>query len=202
MKLLDVYRKLNHFGQNFLQSSDVASILGVSRAHASKILTRLAESGFAVRLNRGHWALSEKVDPFLIPEFLTSPSPSYISLHSALFFHGMISQIPETIYAVSTARTRKYENPLGVFSIHHIEPEFFYGFKLIEDQSIKVATPEKALLDFFYLSPGKSRLFHSLPEVDLTEKFNFKHAFEMVDKIQSRSRRTIVKQLLQAKVPK
>jgi len=198
--LLDVQKKLNDFGQKFLQSSDVASILKITRPHASKIMTRLAQSGFAIQLSRGHWALSNKPDPFLIPEFLTFPYPSYISLQTALFFHGMISQIPETLYAVSTAKTRKYRSQIGTFSIHHLEPQFFFGFELVGDNNIKMATPEKALIDFFYLSPGKSRLFHSLPEIELSNKFNSKVAFEMVDKIQSKSRRTIVKSLLQAKL--
>ena len=151
MKLIDAQRKLEDFGQELLQSSDVASLLRVSRPHASKVMTRLSESGFSVPLTKGRWALSEEIDRFLVPEFLTAPSPSYISLYSALFYHGMISQIPETIYAVSISKTRRYRTKIGTFSIHHLEPEFFFGFELIGEQGIKMATPEKALVDTLYM---------------------------------------------------
>ncbi len=196
MKLLDAQMKLREFGQEFLQNSDVASILQVSRTHASKIMTRLAESGFSVQLTRGRWALSQNIDRFSIPEFLTAPSLSYISLQSALFYHGMISQIPEVTYAVSTSKTRKYKTQVGTFSIHHLEAEFFFGFETAGDRSVKMATPEKALLDTLYLSPARSRIFHASPEIELPRKFSSKRAFEMAEIIKSKSRRTIVKQLL------
>jgi predicted transcriptional regulator of viral defense system len=196
VKLIDAQVKLKSFGQTFIHSTDAAAILQVPRSHASKIMTRLAESGVFVQLTRGRWALTENVDRFTVPEFLVSPSLSYISMQSALFFHGMISQVPEAIYAVSNSKTRKYRTKVGTFSIHHLEPEFFFGFEVVGDRQIKIATPEKALLDFFYLSPGRSRIFHALPEVELPVKFSSKKAIGMADEIRSKSRRAIVKEAL------
>ena len=192
MKLLDAYKKLTSFSQPFLQSTDVAAILGVPRGHASKILNRLSESGLITPLNKGHWAIDPRADRFLIPEFLTAPSPSYISLQSALFFHGMISQIPEVIYAVSTSRARLYKTQLGTFSIHHLEASLFFGFETIGASGIKMATPEKALFDFLYLSPARSRIFHRLPEIELPKGFNKKLVVEMAFRTESKSRQTLV----------
>jgi len=192
MTLIEAHRKLISFGQPFLHSTDVAAFLGISRGLASKIMTRLSKAGFTIPLTRGRWAMNREVDIFMIPEFLTAPSPSYISLQSALFFHGMISQIPETVYAVSTSRARLYKTAIGVFSIHHVDSDFLYGFETTVPGQMKIATPEKALVDFFYLSPAKSKLFHALPEIELPKNFRVKQALEMVSGIKSKSRRTIV----------
>ena len=60
---------------------------------------------------------------------------------------------------------------------------------------IKIATPEKALLDIFYLSQAKNRLFKTLPEVELPKNFKLSIAKKMIDKISSSRRKTVVKHL-------
>jgi predicted transcriptional regulator of viral defense system len=157
-------------------------------------LERLEKAGRFVRIMRGKWATTTTVDPLLLPEYLTMPYPAYISLQSALFFHGMISQIPHTVYAVSLARTRQYQTPFGTISMHHIQPDFFFGFEMINQ--IKIATPEKALIDTLYFSPAKSHLFASLPEIELIKSFNPKKALRIADKIISARTRTLVKMKL------
>jgi hypothetical protein len=34
--------------------------------------------------------------------------------------HGMISQIPSVVYAVSISRTRRYATAVAEFSVHHV----------------------------------------------------------------------------------
>jgi hypothetical protein len=41
------------------------------------------------------------------------------------------------------ARTRRYVTPLGVVSLHHIQPAFFFGFEDHGDAGGRLATPEK-----------------------------------------------------------
>ncbi len=190
MRLIEVEQKLLALKQPVLQTSDAAACLKIERSHASKILDRLVKEGRFIRLMRGKWATTQKIDPLLLPEYLTAPFPSYISLQTALFYHGMISQIPPIIYAVTLARTHLYTTPLGTISAHHIQPDFFFDFELIN--GIKMATPEKALLDVFYLTAAKSRLFKSLPELELPAKFNFKKANAIIQKISSARLRTLV----------
>jgi hypothetical protein len=138
------------------------------------------------------WAFKEKVEILALPEYLTKPFPSYVSLQSALYYHGMISQIPAITYAVSIGRTKKYKTPLGVVSIHHVNPHFFFGYKSIGKDIAKMASPEKALIDFFYLSPARSHLFKALPELELPQKFSTKKAYEIIDKIKSKRRKSLV----------
>jgi len=152
VRLIDVHARLLKMGVPVFQTSDAAAFLGIGGAHASKMLARLAESGHLAKLGRGRWGFEGRIDPFALPEYLTAPYPSYVSLQSALYQHGMISQIPAMTYAVSIARTRKFTTALGTVSVHHVDPSFFFGHRTAGRGPGKIATPEKALMDFLYLS--------------------------------------------------
>lgn len=195
MRLLEIYSTLKKLNLPVIKTRDVAALLNIKLASASKILARLAKNHQIIYLHRGLWAIPELIDPLILPQYLTAPFPCYISLQSALYYHGMISQIPTTIYAVSLARTKKFITPLGSVSIHHVQPDFFFGFETTGKQHIKIATPEKALIDIFYLSTAKSRLFSSLPEVEFPKNFSIKKAYDIIKKIKSKTKKALVAKL-------
>ncbi len=197
MRLVDVHARLLSTGLPAFGTSDAAALLGISRSHASKLVTRLAEAGLLARLGRGRWGFKDRIDPFALPDYLTAPYPSYVSLQSALYHHGMISQIPSVIYAVSIARTRTYETDLGTVSVHHIDPSMVFGYQPMPRGAGKIATPEKALIDFLYLSPARTRLFRSLPELDFPKGFKFREARLIIGKIRSLRRRNHVSRLFE-----
>lgn len=192
MKLLDALHALQRIRQPLIETADAAAILQVENAHASKILARLAESGHLTPLRRGLWGFPGLFDVLMLPERLTAPQPAYVSLQSALYYHGMISQIPAVTYAVSLARTRLFKTPVGEVSIHHIAPSFFFGFEVLPDSRVKLASPEKALLDYLYLFPARNRLFHRLPELEFPSSFDPNVAMRYLRKISSQSRRQMV----------
>jgi predicted transcriptional regulator of viral defense system len=166
--------------------------LGVNKSHASKILARLASTGHVVRIKRGVWVFSRELDPLSLPEYLTAPFPCYVSLQTALYYHGMISQIPEVIYVVSLARTRVFKTAMGTFSIHHVTPSFLFGYDRVGKYQINIAIPEKALIDFLYFSPTRSKLFHSLPELELGKEFSKKKARQIISRIETDRQKTYV----------
>lgn len=192
MKLIGALGKLLALKAAIIQTSDASVCLKISRPHASKILGRLAEAGIVLPIARGLWSFADKAEGLMLPEHLTAPLPAYVSLQTALYYHGMISQIPDVIYAVSLARTRKYVTPLGVISLHHLEPEFFFGFEVVGENAIKMASPEKALLDILYLTPARSLLFQALPELEISGEFNIEEARKMIQKIPSKRTRALV----------
>ncbi|MEY2487773.1 MAG: hypothetical protein QOH39_3421 [Verrucomicrobiota bacterium] len=196
MTQTEALAKLRGLGQTLFETRDVAALLNVKQSNATQIAKRLTRDGLVVKLARGKWALIDSVDPLSIAEHLTAPFPSYISLQSALYYHGMISQIPSVTYVVSLARTRRQRTPLGIYSIHHIEPTFFFGYELDETGRAKIAVPEKALVDFFYFRPARSRLFVYLPEVEFSKRFNWRMAAHMARKIHGASRRAMVEESL------
>lgn len=195
MKLIDAYTSLRGLKQPVLQTRDVAGYFNISVNHANKLLTRISDAKQIIRIKHGVWVFPD-IEPLLLPCILSAPFPAYISLQSALYYHGMISQIPNTIYAVSLSRTRAYHTAITNVSIHHIQPAFFFGYEEINNNELlKIATPEKALIDMFYLSQAKTRLFRILPEVELPANFKLSVANKMIAKITSIRKKTLVKRL-------
>ena len=177
-------------------TDDAALALRAERSAATQTLKRLAAAGLLKRIRRGLWATDLNLDPLLLPEYLTAPLPSYVSLQSALFFHGMVSQIPNVIYVASLAQTRKVRTSLGTFSIHRLAPGFFGGYDVGKTSGVRLATPEKALLDTLYLAPARSRLFAHLPEVGLPDHFDSARIRYWVRRIPAGPRRKAVEQRL------
>jgi predicted transcriptional regulator of viral defense system len=195
MQLIDVYKKLKQLNLPIIQTNDAAAYLDINVNHANKLLSRISKTNQIIHIKHGSWAFPE-TDPLILPGFLTSPFPSYVSLQTALYFHNMISQIPNIIYAVSVGRTKVYKNPIATVSIHHIHPSFYFGYVEKDVNGfLKIASPEKALLDIFYLSQTKTRLFKTLPEVELPKDFKISVANKMIEKITSSRKRTLVKRI-------
>lgn len=177
-------------------TADAAAVLRVSTPAASLTLRRLASSGLVTPLRRGLWALADRPDPLALAEYVTAPYPSYVSLQTALYRRGMITQIPSMIYLVSLARSGRIQTNVGTYSVHHVRPELFGGFEHDPASGTKLAAPEKALFDFLYLSPTRGRLFAALPELELPRGFRRSEARAWADRIPSLRTRTIVRRRL------
>ena len=201
MNLIETHGRILRMGLNVFRTADVVAYLRIPTSTASRLLARLASAGHLLNLRHGLWAIPGKLDPLALPGILTSPFPSYVSLQSALYHHGIISQIPNVIYAVSVGRARVLRTPLGTVSIHHLQPEFFFGFETMETTGVAMATPEKALLDFLYLSPAKSKLFRALPELELPPKFDVGSARQIIQRISSAKRRMLVTHAFEKLIP-
>ena len=188
--------RLTRLGVSTFRTADAAAALGVSVAAASVTLSRLGHAGLIRRVRSGLWWIGEGLAPLRLPELLTAPLPSYVSLLSALSIHGMIEQIPQLTYAVSLARTERIKTSVGVVSIHHVSPELFGGFMTLPNE-VKVASPEKALFDLAYLSGGRSRRFAALPELELSQRFSRKELERWLEKITAARSRTMTRQRLE-----
>ncbi len=196
MTTLAAYSDLLKMGKSVLTTEDAALRLGLSRSGATRLLTRLRDAELAQRLFRGLWTLDRKIDPLTLPEHLTAPFPAYISLYSALYFHGMIGQVPQVTYVVSLGPTRTVQTSMGTYSIHRVAPDYFGGYRMAQDTGIHLATPAKALLDVLYLASARSRLFASLPELSIVRGFDKTEASGWIDRIGDPSRRTRVRKRL------
>jgi predicted transcriptional regulator of viral defense system len=196
MTLTQAHSTLLRLKRPTITTRDAAAALRIDPAHAAQVLRRLARTEHVVRLGRGRWALPSMIRPFAVPEALTAPKPTYVSLYSALYHHGLIEQIPEVIYAVTLAPTRRVTTPLGTVSLHQVAPRFFTGYEVSGSDTVKIATAEKALVDVLYLGPARSRLFRALPEIELPRGFNKTKARAYLKLIQSASRRRWVSEKL------
>ena len=193
----EAYRRLLDLGVTTVETADVAAALRLSTSAATKLLRRLTTARLIVRLRSGLWLLARAApNPSGLAEAITSPMPSYVSLQTALYLHGMIEQVPSIIYVVSLARTQKIATGVGVFSVHHVAPELFDGFEARADGT-KLATPEKALFDVAYLSGGRSRLFSHLPELELPPRFRRNRLQEWTRRITAPRKRSMVQARLE-----
>jgi len=199
MRTTEAFAKLLDLRRPILSTAEAAARLNVTVYTASKVLRRLHESGLTMRLRRGLWVITKNVDPLVLPRYLTAPYPSYISTWTALYNHGMISQIPREIYAVSLDRTKKVVTPLGVYVIQHITPRLFDGFNL--RKGIAMATPEKALFDTVYLLSARGRRHVHLPEIDLPERFRREQLRMWIRRIALRRLRTAVAERIERILP-
>jgi len=96
----------------------------------------------------------------------------------------------------SLAQTRRVKTTLGVFSIHRLAPTFFGGYETLNDSGVRLAAPEKALLDILYLGPTRSRLFAELPEIEIPRSFDKRKALAWIARIPPGPRRTSVERRL------
>ncbi len=123
-------------------------------------LSRWVKAGQIVQLRRGLYSLAPPLrrrepHPFLIANELERGT--YVSLQSALAFHGMIPEAVPTTTSVGPVRPGVFETPLGRFEFRHLRADLCRGYRRLEvaqRQFARVALPEKALVDLLYLVPG------------------------------------------------
>jgi predicted transcriptional regulator of viral defense system len=77
---------------------------------------------------------------------------SYISLETALSYYGLIPEGVFSVQSVTTLKTNTFTNSYGSFRYHNIKESAFIGYQLLPGTqgAIKIAFPEKAILDWLY----------------------------------------------------
>ncbi len=121
-------------------------------------LTRWIKKGYLIRLRQGYFAFSEYKSKPDYPLYFANRiyQPSYVSLHTALAFYGMIPEAVIQIVSVSSLKTASFSNGIGEYSYHSVKENLMFGYELkamADNRTIQFATPEKALLDLLYLYP-------------------------------------------------
>jgi hypothetical protein len=123
---------------------------------------RLAKEGVIQSIKKGLYVagpalnIYRKPEPFLLANHILGPS--YVSVETALSYHGLI---PERVYEIASMTTqapRKFSTPLGTFTYTRLPlPYYAFGIrseKLADDQYAMVASAEKALCDKIITTPG------------------------------------------------
>ena len=129
---------------------------GMQDVGAIKVqISRWLKTGKLIQIKRGLYLFAtsyRKKEPFKPYIAALLVKPSYVSCEKALEFHGLIPEGVGVYTSVTTKRQAKFDSREGVFEYHHIKPSLFWGYNSVshENQTGFVASPEKALLDFFY----------------------------------------------------
>lgn len=157
-----------------MQFQDLLTLVGHEPVFASALLlagetpeaqvrlqmSRWVAAGKLIQLRRGLYALApawRKVEPhpFVVANALQRGS--YVSLQSALAFHGVIPEHVARVTSVGPRRPETVRNALGSFQFNHLSSRLSFGYARVEvaaRQFAFVAGPEKALLDLVYLTAG------------------------------------------------
>lgn len=119
-------------------------------------LSRWCRSGKLIKLKNNIYLLAENFRKTDIDEPYVAcvlKKPSYISLEKAFEYHGLIPEGVPVYTCVTTKRPGKIMTPVGTFDYRHIKNSLFWGYHSfsVSKQEAFIASPEKALLDFFYL---------------------------------------------------
>lgn len=138
-------------------------------------LSRWIKKGFLIRLRQGWFTFSEyKSKPDFALYFANRIyRPSYISLHTALAFYGLIPEAVTQITSVTPLKTAFFINPMGEYSYRTMKRELMFGYvlrPLAKNGSLQIAEPEKAILDLLYLYPGYNTV-KDLEELRLDEDY-------------------------------
>lgn len=161
MKKLTLYRirdDAHASGRAVYSVQQLANLEGLSKAVAKVYLSRLAAGGLATKVLRGRIAFTDE-DMIIATQLF---EPAYISLYSALLFHGFINQVPKRVECVSPKNSRQYPS-LGIV-YRKIPASLFYGYEKHQKDSsyFFMADPEKALVDGVYLNVFPRKLVSEL----------------------------------------
>lgn len=170
--IVTVEQAIQALGRPIFTTREIAAVRKGTLSATSQVLSRMARQGLLVKAVRGLWCnhSDPRFSRFGLVPYIAGNHRVYVSLLSALNLHGLINQIPQVIYAVSTGPTRLVRTAVGTFSFHQIQPGFFAGFDWNgPNRTFLLATPEKAIVDSLYLSTRKGNRFRYLPELDVTD---------------------------------
>lgn len=153
-KLIEIIK--TQIPNDFFTDAELMRILPKSSDSRYGLVKRAIASGDITRICRGLYVLSKRhqrngIDLFELAQ--TIYGPSYISLESALSYHGWIPEGVQTTTSISQNRSREFRTPLCVFSYSRM-PKFNYiGVKRISSgrSLFLMADPAKAFVDMVFV---------------------------------------------------
>ena len=121
-------------------------------------LSGWTNKGLIIRLRQGFYTFPEYKDKaeFILYFANRIYRPSYISLHTALAYYGIIPEAVVQITSVSSLKTISFTNEIGEYIYKSVKKEVLFGYDLksiADGKAMHIASPEKALLDLLYLYP-------------------------------------------------
>jgi hypothetical protein len=153
MTYTDVLRHFGPFG--YFELPNLLTLTQERRGSLLSKLHRWSKQGDIIQLKRGFYAIPEAIakNP-LTPERAANQLYKF-SYVTGLWRLNQIGLIPEGVVEVTNATLNnpaEFNTFLGRFTYQHVSVAGFFGYELVEDGvlQIKVATAEKALLDFFW----------------------------------------------------
>ena len=197
LEFREAFKNFTIFSLNEIKKIDI-------RFHRRR-LTEWQDKDYIKKIIRGHYIFSglESNENVLFEIANKIYKPSYISFEMALSYYNLI---PESVYGVTSATTQKTNNfstPIADFKYRRIKLSLFWGYDLVNfnGKSFKIASIEKAILDYFYLNPGIQTIsdFESLRINSETfwDQINEKKLLVFLDRFSHKRLNTTINSLLE-----
>ena len=142
----------------YFTSQDVATLFPGSEDKRYGLVKRAIAGGEIINIRRGLYCLASKYQKKSINLYALAQhiyGPSYVSLESALSWHGWIPEAVYTLTSVSSGKSKEFKTPLGAFSYNRVPQKVFYtGVERLADEAGNIflmASPMKALADYVYV---------------------------------------------------
>jgi predicted transcriptional regulator of viral defense system len=146
--------RLNNISKFYFGYEDIAKALGISAGSAKVTASRYVKQGILVRVKRNVyvlrnvWKAAGREEKFMLANL--GQVPSYISLMSALDYYEITTQMQRDFFeSAAIKRTKEIAIDGSIFKYVKINSKYYFGFK--KEKDFFIATPEKALVDAFYL---------------------------------------------------
>jgi predicted transcriptional regulator of viral defense system len=141
MKSIELLKELRAYP--LFTVNDLAKILGKNPGYVAVLIKRLLDRKLVQRIERGKYTLHE--DPLVFSSHIKYPA--YIALWSALRFHNLTTQLPNTVFVCTPASKKSIKFPgTGIVFVknHH-----FWGYEkyAYDEFEIFVSDREKTLID-------------------------------------------------------
>ena len=168
-------KEFNRIEKLYFGYEEIARAFDISLSSARVTASRYVRQGLLLRMKRNLYVRRDVWNAIGVSEkfVLTNLGqvPSYISLTSALEYYEVTTQVLRDFFeSMAIKRTKQISLNGSIFRYSKIAEELYFGFR--KEKGYFIATPEKALLDAFYLmSYGRYSLdLSSLDETKLERK--------------------------------
>ena len=147
-------RELNRIKSLYFGHEEIASVFGISLASAKVTASRYVRQGLLLRMKKNVYVRREVWNTAGIEEKFVLANvgqvPSYISLMTALEYYEVTTQVQRDFFeSVALKRTKEINFNGCVFRYTKVAGDLYFGFNRV--RGFFITTPEKALLDAFYL---------------------------------------------------
>jgi len=133
-----------------------------SQTQVKNIISKLTADGWLIRLKRGLYTISDlsnrgflSLSPYVVANLLVAES--YVSFESALSYYGMFDQLTDKVISISQTRYKTVQLNATEYSFVNIQEKWFFGWQevVIDAQTVRIATIEKALIDMTQFHKSK-----------------------------------------------
>jgi predicted transcriptional regulator of viral defense system len=182
------------FADHILTDVDLNNLFNGTPAARYGMVNKALKKEELIKIRRGLYLLAERYRHKKLSKFFLASriaSHSYVSLESALSYHGWIPERVTTVTSVlAIGRTKKFITSFGEFVFYYLpvnEYEFLTGITRVEEikgEPFLLASPLRALADLVYVKKidweGMQFFTHSLRiDIEQLMQINADHFLEI-----------------------